>query len=66
MGFLYYVPAAGVHAFLDRVNELSCKGSLYTSDIFKRVQSEIWDKMQQHMKENKSPLEFWVDNAPGT
>ena len=65
MGFICYIPEAGVHAFLDRVNELSCQGSLYTSDVFKRIDSEICDKMIEHLKENGSPLECWMNDAQG-
>ena len=65
MGFLLYIPEYGVHLFLDNVNELSSAGSLYTCDLFKKLQSKETDKMEKVLKDNGSPAQFWTDDAPG-
>jgi len=62
-GFLGYLPAEGVHNFLEKVNELSAKGSLYTADISTGLMNEnpMVKKLAQILEDNGSPIQFACD-----
>jgi O-methyltransferase involved in polyketide biosynthesis len=66
MGFLLYVPESGVHKFLDKVNELSAPGSLYTSDMMRvKEDPKGSDLFMRVLRENGSPAEFLPESPKG-